>query len=97
MALKHGIRGNVTPIMNNVYTRMQEPQILLFRSALAACFSFVVGSPEAWLKLGSLRHTCGLDVQRAKNIHPLFLTHTNILQFFASTQTDVCRLLPDLD
>ncbi len=77
MALKHvdGVRCNVIPIMNNVYTRMQEPQNPLFRPALAACFSFAVGSPEAWLKLGSLRHTCGLDVQFAKNIHSLFLNY----------------------
>lgn len=46
---------------------------LLLCSALAACFSFAAGGPEAWLKVGSLRHTCGLDVQFAKNIHPLLL------------------------
>ena len=48
---------------------------LLFRSTLTACFSFAVGNPEARLKLGSLGHTCGLDVQFAKNIHLLFLIH----------------------
>lgn len=55
---------------------------LLFRSALAACFSFAVGSPQAWLKAGSLRHTCGLDVQFAKNIHHCSsLRKDSILQF----------------
>lgn len=91
MALKHadGVRCNATPIMNNVYTHMQEPQNLLYCSALAACFSFAVGSPEAWLKVESLGHTCGLDVQYAE--HPstvLYLQSTpNILSSSSSLST----------
>ena len=76
MALKPTgrVHCNATPSVKQCIHSHAGATNLLFRSAPAACFSFAVGNAEAWLKLGSLGHTCGLNVQFAKNIHPLFLT-----------------------
>lgn len=52
MALKHGIRCNVTPIMNNVHTRMQEPQI---------CSSVLHSQPVFHLLLEALERGWNLD------------------------------------
>lgn len=85
VALKH--TGRIRCNAHHVHTLHAGAENLLFCSTLTACFSFAVGSPGAGLKVGSLGNTCGLDVQFAKNIHPLFLTykvhrHALILAFF---------------
>lgn len=69
MARIHGRRCNATPLHEQCIHSHAGAANMLFRCVLAGWFSFVVGGPDAWLELGGLRHTCGLDVQLAKK-HP---------------------------
>lgn len=93
-ALKHadGVRCNVTPIMNNVCTRMQEPQICSSALRSQPVFHLLLEAPKRGWKLDHLDIPVAwmFSLQRT-SIHCFSLTkHTNIFSSspLLSTRSD---------